>query len=309
MRAVRIHEYGGPEVLKYEEAPCPKPQEGEVLIRVRAAGVNPVDWKVRRGDAKGLLKHSFPLIPGWDVSGVVAATGRGVQRLKRGNEVYGLLDIHRDGSYAEYAVMRESAVALKPNSIDHNHAAAIPLAALVAWQSLFHAGGLRAGQKVLIHGAAGGVGSFAVQLAKWKGAHVVGTASERNHRFLHELGADETIDYSTMRFEDVVHDVDVVLDMIGGDTLLRSWGVLKKGGILVSIVAQPSPEEALKRGVRQAFVFAMPMAAELATIASLIDSGNLLPVVDTVLPLTQARRAHVLSETGHTRGKIVLRVD
>lgn len=306
---MRIHEYGGLEVLKFEEAPCPRPQAGEVLIRVRAAGVNPVDWKVRKGDAKNLLKHSLPLIPGWDVSGIVVATGREVQRLKVGDEVYSLLDIYRNGAYAEYAVMRESAVALKPSSIDDIHSAAIPMAALTAWQSLFHAGGLQAGQKVLIHGAAGGVGSFAVQLARWKGAYVIGTASGENRHFLSELGADEIIDYRRTSFETVVHGADVVLDTIGGDTLLRSWGVLGVNGILVSIADQPSPEEALKRDVRQAFVFTMPMATELAEIAALVDAGRLRPVVDTVVPLAEARRAQMLSQSGHTHGKIVLQVD
>lgn len=310
MKAVRIHEYGGPDVLKYEESPCPEPQAGEVLIRVRASRVNPVDWKIRQGQAKNLFMHSLPLIPGWDVSGVVAATGRGVRRLKEGDEVYSLLDVRQNGAYAEFTVMRESAVALKPALIDYIHAAAIPMAALTAWQSLFHAGGLRAGQKVLIHGAVGGVGSFAVQLAKWKGAYVIGTVSERYHHSLRELGADETIYYDTTRFETVVHDADMVLDTMGEDTLMRSWGVLKQGGILVSIAGQPLPEEAVRRGVRQASVFTVPMAEELAEIATLVDSGALTTVVDTVLPLAQARKAHVLSQAGHTLGKVVvLRVD
>ncbi len=304
MKAVRIHAYGGPEVLKYEEAPRPKPGPGEFLIRVYAAGVNPVDWKIRQG----YLNHSLPLIPGWDVSGVVEATGPGVAGLKKGDEVYSRPDIGRDGGYAESIVVRESEVAPKPKSIDHIRAAAIPLAALTAWQSLFDAAGLRAGQKVLIHAAAGGVGSFAVQLAKWKGAHVIGTASGRNQGFLRELGADEAIDYEATRFEDVVRDLDVVLDTLGGDTRTRSWKVLKKGGILVSIVGPPSAEEAAAHGVRQASVFAQPMAIQLAEIAKLVDSGKLRAIVQNVLPLSEARRAHELSQTGHTRGKIVLRV-
>jgi len=199
-------------------------------------------------------------------------------------------------------------VALKPRSVDHVHAAAIPLAALTAWQALFDVAGLTAGQKILIHAAAGGVGSFAVQLAKWKEAHVIGTASARNQSFLRELGVDEPIDYEKARFEDVVHDVDVVLDTIGGDTQQRSWKVLKKGGILVSIISEPSAEEAAKYGVRPGYVFVQPNAAELAEIAKLVDSGKVKPVVETVLPLSEARRAQELSETGHTRGKIVLKV-
>jgi NADPH:quinone reductase-like Zn-dependent oxidoreductase len=228
--------------------------------------------------------------------------------LKAGDEVYSRPDIARDGAYAEYIVVRESEVALKPKSIDHIHAAAIPLAALTAWQSLLDAAGLGAGQTVLIHAAAGGVGSFAVQLAKWKGAHVIGTASKHNQDFVRNLGADQTIDYQTTRFEDVAHDVDVVFDTIGGDTQERSWKVLKKGGILVSIIGPPSAEEAAAHGVRQASVFVQPSATQLTELANLVDSGKLKPVVETVLPLSEARRAHELSQTGHMRGKIVLRV-
>jgi NADPH:quinone reductase-like Zn-dependent oxidoreductase len=308
MQAVRIHTYGGPEVLKYEEASLPKPGPGEVLVRVHAAGVNPVDWKIREGYFKGTMNHPLPLILGWDLSGVVEATGSGVEGLKKDDEVYSRPDIARDGAYAEYIVVRETEVALKPKSIDHVHAAAIPLAALTAWQSLFDSAGLSAGQKVLIHAAAGGVGSFAVQLAKWKGAYVIGTASNRNQEFVRKLGADETIDYQTTRFEDVVHDVDVVFDTIGGDTQKRSWKVLKKGRILVSSVGPPSAEEAAAHGVRHASLFVQPSVTQLTELANLVDSGKLRPIVETVLPLSEARHAHELSQTGHTRGKMVLRV-
>ncbi|MCA1852727.1 MAG: NADP-dependent oxidoreductase [Beggiatoa sp.] len=308
MKAVRIHSYGGPEVLKYEEAPRPKSAPGEVLIRVHAAGVNPVDWKIRQGYFKGRVDYSLPLILGWDLSGVVEAAGSSVAGLQEGDEVYSRPDIARNGAYAEHIVVREKEVALKPKSIDHIHAAAIPLAALTAWQSLFDVAGLSAGQKVLIHAAAGGVGSFAVQLAKWKGAYVIGTASKHNHELVRNLGADETIDYQTTRFEDGVHDVDVVFDTIGGDTQKRSWKVLKKDGILVSILGPPSAEEAAAHGVRQAAVFVQPSAVQLTELAKLVDSGRLRPIVETVLPLSEARHAHELSQTGHTRGKIVLRV-
>jgi NADPH:quinone reductase-like Zn-dependent oxidoreductase len=308
VKAVRIHTYGGPEVLKYEEVPRPQAAAGEVLIRVHAAGVNPVDWKIREGYLKKFLPHTLPLILGWDVSGVVEAAGPGVTRLNVSDEVYSRPDISRDGAYAEYIVVRESEVALKPWSLDHIHAAAIPLAALTAWQTLFDAAQLEAGQTVLIHAAAGGVGSFAVQLAKWKGARVIGTASERHLEFVRQLGADEAIDYQTTRFEDVVCGVDVVLDSIGGDTQKRSWQVLKKGGILVSIVEQPSVEEAAVRGVRQSYVFIHPDATQLAELAKLADLGKLKAVVQTVLPLSEARRAHELSQAGHVRGKIVLKV-
>ncbi len=308
MKAVRIHSYGGPEVLKYEDAPRPELGTTDLLIRVHAAGINPIDWKIRADRFKDIRPYSFPLILGWDASGVVEATGTGAGTFKKGDEVYSRPDIVRNGAYAEYIAVKEAEVAFKPRSIDHVHAAAIPLAACTAWQVLFGAAGLSAGQKILIHGAAGSVGSFAAQLAKWKGAYVIGTASGRNQSFLQELGVDKAIDYEKTRFEEVVRDVDVVFDTIGGDTQERSWQVLKKGGILVSIAAPPSAEKAAAHGVRQAFVFMQPNASQLAEIATLVDSGKLKPVVGTVLPLSEARRAHELSETGHTHGKIVLRV-
>jgi len=308
MKAVCIYSYGGPGVLVYEDAPRPLPSDGEVLVRVHAAGVNPVDWKIREGHLKDMLHHTFPLVLGWDVSGVVEALGANVSRLRVGDEVFSRPDISRDGAYADFIVIRESEVARKPESIDHIHAAALPLAGLTAWQTLFDAGGLTPGQRVLIHAAAGGVGSLAVQLAKWKGAHVIGTASERNHDFLRKLGVDQFVDYERERFEDAVQPVDVVLDTMGGDTQERSWKVLKRGGILVSIVSSPSAEAAAALGVRQAFVFIKPDAAQLAEIAKLADAGKLKAIVETILPLSDATRGQELSERGHTRGKIVLRV-
>ena len=308
MKAVRIHEYGGPEVLRYEEAPRPNPRPDDVLIRVHGAGVNPVDWKVREGRLKDVLKHSLPLILGWDVSGVVEEIGRSASRFKAGDEIYSRPDIRRDGAYAEYIAVREAEAAFKPKSIDHIHAAGIPLAGLTAWQALFDVAQLSSGQRILIHGAAGGVGHFAVQLAKWKGAYVIGTASARNHDLVRQLGADKLIDYQTTRFEDVVRDVDVVLDTIGGETQERSWKVLKPGGILVSIVSPPSPETAKALGVRQAYFFMEPNAAELAEIAKLVDGGKLRVIVENILPLAEVRRAHKISQSGHARGKIVLRV-
>ena len=308
MKAVRIHEYGGPEVLRYEDAPRPEPGPGEVLIRVYAASVNPVDWKVRAGYAKNMLKYKMPFIPGWDVSGVVETVGSGVSRLKVGDEVYSRPDISRDGTYAEYVVVKESEIALKPKSIDHVHASSIPLAALTAWQALFDGAKLSAGQTVLIHGAAGGVGTFAVQFAKMKGARVIATASKRNHDFLRSLGADELIDYNTTKFEDVVHDVDVVLDTITGETADRSYGVIKKGGVYVSILAPPSQEKAAAHGVRTHHTFVQPNVEQLNEIAKLVDSGKLELTIEKVFPLAEARAAQELNAQGHTRGKIVLAV-
>jgi len=308
MKAIRIHNYGGPEVLHYEDAPRPEPQAGEVLVRVHAAGVNPIDWKVREGHVKDFWHHKFPLILGWDLSGVVEELGRGVSRFKIGDEVYSVPDPNRDGAYAEYIVVRESELALKPKSLHHIRAAAVPLAALIAWQSLFDTAQLQPGQRVLIHAGSGGVGHLAVQLAKWKGAYVFATASTKNKDLLRKLSVDEPIDYTQQRFEDVARNIDVVLDTIGGETQERSWSVLKKGGVLLSLVQPPSVEKAKALGVRAVFVGVQANGEQLAEIAKIIDSGKLAPVIDRILPLSEAGRAHELSQSGHIRGKIVLRV-
>jgi NADPH:quinone reductase-like Zn-dependent oxidoreductase len=308
MKAVRIHAYGGPEVLRYEDVPIPQPRRQEVLVRGHAAGVNPVDWKIREGALRGVVRHRLPLILGWDVSGVVEVVGLGVTSWAPGDAVYARPDISRNGAYAEFMVVRAQELARKPASLDHVQAAAVPLAALTAWQSLFDAARLGAGQRVLIHAAAGGVGHFAVQLAKWKGAHVIGTASSRHHDFLRTLGVDEAIDYTTTRVDDVVRDVDVVLDTIGGDTQRRSWRLLRRGGRLVSIVSPLSRFRGAVRGARGVFVFVQPNANQLAQLARLIDAGRLTPHVQTVLPLAEARAAQELIQQGHTRGKLVLRV-
>jgi NADPH:quinone reductase-like Zn-dependent oxidoreductase len=311
MKAIRIHNYGGPEVLKYEDAPRPEPQADEVLIRVHAAGVNPIDWKVREGHMKDFRPHKFPLILGWDLSGVVEELGpdpAAAGRFKIGDEVYSLSDSTRNGAYADYIVVRESELALKPKSLHHIRAAAIPLAALTAWQSLFDNAQLRPGQRVLIHAGSGGVGHLAVQLAKWKGAYVFATASTKNQDLLRKLGVDEPIDYTQQRFEDIARKIDIVLDTLGGETQERSWSVLKKGGVLVSLVQPPSEDKAKELGVRAAITGVQPNGAQLAEIAKIIDSGKLAPVIDRILPLIEARRAHELSESGHTHGKIALRV-
>ena len=309
MKAVRIHGYGGPEVLKYEDAPRPEPAEGEVLVKVHAAGVNPVDWKIRAGYMRGFRDYPMPFILGWDFSGTIDQLGPGVApSWQSGDEVYARPDLGLNGTYAEYIAVRASEIQHKPKSLDHVHSAAIPLAALTAWQAIFDAGQLQAGQRILIHAAAGGVGTFAVQLAHWKGAYVIGTASKVNHDFIKELGADEVIDYQASRFEDAVRGVDVVLDTMAGETRGRSWQVLKKGGILVSILGQPSPEDAARYGVRAGGIFVQPNPAQLAELAKLADTGKMRPIIDTVLPLAEAARAHEMNQTQHTRGKIVLRV-
>lgn len=307
MKAIRFHSFGEADVLQYEDAPVPRPGRGEMLVQVHAAGVNPVDWKVRKGYGKD-FNPALPQIPGFDVSGVVASLGEGVTRFKKGDAVFAYLSLKRGGAYAEYAIVREDEAALKPSKIDHVQAAAIPLAALTAWQALYDTAGLSAGQNVLIHGAAGGVGTFAVQLAKARGANVIGTASESNQAFLREIGADRTVDYRARKFEEVVKDVDVVLDTVGGDTLERSFKVVKPGGRIVSIVDNPARFQTPGISVRASSILVKPDAEELAKIASMVDEGKIKPFVSEIVPLAEARRAHELSQGGHTRGKIVLRV-
>src|SRR3984885_534119 len=282
MKAIRIHQYGGPEVLAQVEMQRPTPGPDEVLIQVHAASVNPIDWKLRAGHVKEVFPLTFPATLGWDVSGTVEEAGDKVTQFKRGDEVYALV---KGGGYAEYVAVTASVVAKKPRTVDHVHAAAVPVAGLTAWQTLFEVAQLRAGQKVLIHAAAGGVGNFAVQFAKAKGAYVIGTASSKNQAFLGELGVDKAVDYQKTRFEDVVDDADVVLDTMGGDTQERSFKALKKGGILVSIVQPPSQELGAKYGVRALFYAGHPSSSNLAEIAKLIDSGKVKTVVETVLPL------------------------
>lgn len=308
MKAVRFNEYGGSDVLLLEEVPRPATADDEVLVKVSAAAVNPVDWKVRAGYLKDFMPYDLPLIPGWDFSGFVEETGSGVSGITVGEEVYGLADLSRDGTYAEYVAVKAAAAAPKPKSIDHRQAASVPLAGLTAWQALFDVGGLEKGQGVLVHAAAGGVGTLAIQLARWKGAYVIGTASARNRDFLLSLGIDQFVDYTEAPFEESVPGVDLVLDAVGGDVQERSWAVLKKGGILVSLLGPPDEATAERHGVRGDSVFVQPDAGQLTLIGGLIDSGAVTTVVTEVLPLSEASKAHEHNETGHTRGKIVLEI-
>lgn len=308
MKAVRFHTFGGPEVLRYEDVPRPEAGAGEVLVRIRAAGVNPIDWKVRSGYMSEMFRDRLPMIPGVDMAGVVEEVGGDITGYKAGDEVYGYLGVPQGGTYAEYCKAGYFALAPKPRSLDFVQAAALPLVSLVGWQTLFDIAHLDKGQTVLIHGASGGVGHMAVQLAKWRGATVIGTASARNADFLRSLGVDEVIDYHKIRFEDAARDVDVVLDTQAGDTQQRSYQVLKKGGIMVSTLGIENPDEAAKYGVRATGFLAQPNGTELRQIARLIDEGKLKPTISTVMSLKDAARAHEQSETGHTRGKIVLKV-
>src|SRR3989440_11163605 len=309
MKAIRLHGRGGPDQLVYEDAPQPHPGAGEVLVRVHAAGViaTELSWGETYSTRAGSVRV-LP-IPGHDLSGVVEEVGPGVNTLSRGSAVYALTASDRDGAEAEYTMALPGELAPKPRTLDFVQAAAVPLTALTAWQAFFEHASLVAGQTVLIHGAAGGVGVFAVQLAHWAGAQVIATASARNRDFLHELGANEVIDYTTTRFEDVVQEVDLVFDTVGGDTLQRSWQVIKPGGVLVSIVSpQPPADVAKGHDARFAWFIVEPNREELIQIGTLIDAGQLRPIIDVVFPLSQARQAYEQGTKGHMRGKLVLRV-
>lgn len=316
MRAITQDSLGGPEVLRLSDRPRPRPLPTEVLVRVHAAGVNPVDWKSREtGGIAGLLGEP-PFVLGWDVSGVVEEVGFGVHTLKAGDEVFGMPWFPRPASaYAEYVTAPSRQFALKPRTIDHDTAAAVPLAGLTAWQALVDAAHVEAGQRVLIHAAAGGVGHLAVQIAKHLGAHVIGTASAAKHDWLRELGADELVDYTKVRFEDVVSDVDVVIDLVGeghDSTTTRSLGTLRPGGTLVAVPSGVAPEvlaDARGRGLNATAFLVEPDGAALTRLAGLIDQGVVRVEVEDVLPLAEAAEAHRRVQEGRTRGKIVLSVD
>ena len=306
MHAVRLHQYGAAENMIYEATQRPESQAGEALVRVRAAGVNPVDWKTRNGrGVAGPLES--PIILGWDIAGVVEDVGSGIDQFAAGDEVFGMVRFPEFGNaYADYVAAPASDLAKKPANISFAEAAAAPLVTLTAWQALFEAAQLQAGQTLLVHAAAGGVGHVAVQLAKWKGARVIGTASAHNADFLRALGVDQVIDYTHERFEDVARAVDVVLDTQGDETQRRSFAVLKPGGMLVSIAEAPDQSLAQSYGVRTARIRVHPSGEQMAQIAQLFESGNLRVEVARTFPLAEAAEAHRLSEAGHTRGKIVL---
>jgi NADPH:quinone reductase-like Zn-dependent oxidoreductase len=308
MKAIRIHVRGGPEALVYEDAPIPGIGNGEVLIKVHAAAITPTEftWNSTFTTADG--KNRLPIVPSFEVSGTVEKVASDVSDLTVGDPVYGLLNFWRDGAAAEYAAVKASDLAPKPKSLDHVHSSAVPLSGLTAWQALFDHAKLSRGQRALILGAGGGVGTFAVQFAHWQGAHVIGTASKGKTDFLHELGADEVIDYATVRFDEEVRDVDVVLDTVGGDMLERSWRTIRRGGVLVTIVGDASEEMMTKYGVRGASILVQPSRSQLIQISQLIDAGMIKPVVEAVFPLSQARQAYERGLVGHNRGKLVLKV-
>jgi NADPH:quinone reductase-like Zn-dependent oxidoreductase len=309
VKAIRLHARGGVEQLVYEDAPLPVLQPGDALVKVYATGITRTEltWDETYQNADGSSR--IPTIPGHEVSGVIESVPPGIRDLGPGDAVFGLTDFPRNGAAAAYVAVRAANLALKPRTLDHVHSAAVTLSGLTAWQALFTHGNLERGQKVLIHGGAGGVGVFAVQLARWKGAHVITTSSGSNLDFLRGLGADETIDYTKAPFEDQIRDIDVVLDAVGGDTVGRSWKVLRQGGAMIS-VAEPIPDGApAEHGARGLFFIVEPNRDQLEQMAQLIDQGLLKSLVAKVFPLSRARDAFELGLQGHTRGKIVLQVN
>ena len=306
MKAVVAHEYGAPEVLKFEQIPRPEPKEDEALVRVIASSVNPADPLTLSGKYAREFGTHLPLIPGYDIAGIVEKTGPNVTKLKLGDAVYGYPTF--GGGWADYVTVKEWEVAAKPKSMNFIEAASVPMGALTAWQALVDVAQLQPGQTVLMHGGSGGVGSFAVQIAKARGARVIATASTANQDLLKQLGADVAVDYTKMKFEDVAKDVDAVLDPVGKETLARSYDVVKKGGIVMSLVARPDPVELKKRGIRGAGISVHPDADDLTEIGHLIDAGKIKPIVTQILPLSEAITAQRQAATHHTRGKVVLRI-
>ncbi len=308
MKAVVANGYGGPEVLKYQDTPKPEPKGDEILVRVMAAAVNPVDTYVRQGKFSKRSSSEGPVILGYDIAGVVEKTGTDAKEFKAGDQVYCYLSVMRGGGYAEFAVAKESETALKPKNINFVEAAAVPLAATTAWQALIDDAKIEKGQTVLIHGGSGGVGSFAIQIAKVRGAKVIATASTAHQDLLKQLGVDRAIDYATTKFEDVVKNVDVVLNCVRADALGRSYGVVKKGGIIVSITDEPDQSECAKHGIRGTRMSAHPDSNVLEELTKLIEAGKMKPIVSQTLPLAETAKAHEQIETHHTLGKIVLKV-
>jgi NADPH:quinone reductase-like Zn-dependent oxidoreductase len=308
MKAIRIHGRGGPDHLAYDEVPKPHPRPGEVLARVEAAAIiaSELEWDETYQTAAGMARP-FP-IPGRDLSGIVEEIGADVTDTTVGQAVYAMLGYGRDGAQAQYTIVLPTEMAPNPPTLDHVLMATVPLSALTAWQALFIHASLTKGQRVLIHGASGGVGTYAVQLAHWAGAQVIATASPRNADFVRDLGADQIIDYSTTRFEEVVRDLDVVFDLVGGDTLARSWQALRAGGVLVSVV-NPSPAAPAREAeVRFVYFIVQPSGQQLRQIGGLLESGDIRPIVDQVFPLAQARHAYEVAQIGHPRGKVVLTI-
>ena len=305
MKAIRVQQYGGPEQLRYEDAPAPQARSGQVLVRVRATSVNPWDYKLASGIFQKMVPLELPYIPGGEFSGVIEVAGGGIADLTVGQGVYGNCP---RGAYAELVALDAATAAPKPKKLTHIEAATVPVAGQTAWQGLFEHGRLEKGQTVLIHAAAGGVGSFAVQLARWKGARVLATGSAANTDYLKSLGADVVIDYKTTDFESVAKEIDVVFDLVGGETQARSLNVLRKGGHLIATAQPPSQDLAKKAGVRAMMMQMTPTRQRLQKLAELLDAGTIRTVVTKTYPLSAAREAWEYGKSGHTRGKVAIEV-
>jgi NADPH:quinone reductase-like Zn-dependent oxidoreductase len=305
-QSIRIHNYGGPEQLRLEQAQLPELQAGEVLVRIHAAGMNPVDWKIQQGYMKDYVQVQFPYTPGRDIAGVIEEVGPGVTTFQKGQAVFG--QTAGSGAYAEYAIAPVQVLALKPNSLSFDEAAAIPVGATTAWQGLFDHGKLEKGQRILIQGAAGGVGLFAVQFAKWKGAHVIATASRANGDFVRSLGADTVIDYTSTSVADEVHDVDLVYDTVGGETLASSVLAVKQGGTLITIAGQPDAAKVQARNINVVGFSAQVNSELLQTFAQMIDKGQIKSIVGQTFPLSATQQAQEISRSGHGHGRIVLHI-
>jgi NADPH2:quinone reductase len=315
MKAIAIREFGGRDKLERMDLPVPEVGDGEILVRVKAAGVNPVDWKIREGWLKDLFPHRFPLVPGWDAAGIVERIGPGVTRFRVDDEIFAYCrkPVVQGGAYAEYIALTEEHMAFKPRNTTFTEAAGIPLTALTAYQALVDAARVKSGERVLIHAAAGGVGGFGIQIAKDRGALVWGTAGSRNGDYVRSLGAEQVIDYTRDDFRKVIRSahpdgVDVVFDCVGGDVLRKSVEIVRKGGRLISIVDSLDEGSLGRADIHFQFVFVAPNSKELSELGQMVEQGRLQVHLEGVLPLEAAAKAHELSESRHTRGKIVLTV-
>jgi NADPH:quinone reductase-like Zn-dependent oxidoreductase len=303
MQAIQAQDYGGPEVLVPAQVPFPEPNAGQVLIQLKAAGVNPADWKIRSGYFKQFMPLQFPWTPGMEGAGTIQAVGANVAGFKKGQAVYGIVS----GAYAEYALAAAGDIQPKPERITFEEAASLPVGVLTAWAAVIDTANVQTGQRVLVHGGAGGVGAYAVQLARWKGAHVTATASAGNLEFIRSLGAENVIDYNATHFEDVVHDLDVVIDTVGGDLPERSWQAIRPGGIFVTVAGRLAEDAGKAQSIRAVGAGRAP-TENLKKVCELVEAGKLKPVVGTLFTLEQAREAQELSQTGHGRGRIILEI-
>ena len=308
MKAVVIEKYGGVDVLEIKDIPMPVVGEHDLLIEVYASSVNPVDWKIREGYLKDMIPYKFPLVLGWDVAGIVKEPGSHTGLFRAGDRVFSRTDIARNGTYAEYVAVDEGLVALMPDNLSFREAAAVPLACQTAWQALVEIAQVKQGDKVLVHAASGGVGTFAVQIAKYKGAHVAATCGTANTRLVKSLGADEVIDYSATDFSEALHDFDIVLDTMGGEIYRKSFRIVKKGGTVISLLERPDEALARESGAKAEYMFLQPDRKRLGQIATLLSEGKMKPVLGVVLPLEDVKKAHTISQPHHAKGKIVLTV-